>query len=82
MDGMNTIRPAKNAVVVACSSHPKKQTTVISTEAAHSIIVSSGVEKSASPPQPLGIARRAFAVQPRNALTFVFPSFPKNLPAI
>jgi hypothetical protein len=59
-------------------SPPKKQTTVISTEAAHSIIVSSGVEKSASPPQPLCIAHRAFAVQPQNALTFCLSVIPQE----
>src|SRR6266851_4710024 len=34
--------------------------TVISTEAAHGIIVSSAAEKSASPPQPSPSHRRAF----------------------
>jgi hypothetical protein len=38
-----------------------KPTTVISTEAAHSIIVSGAAEKSASLPQQLCKARRAFA---------------------
>jgi hypothetical protein len=60
------------ALAVACSPYPNQRTnpknpnqrTVISTEAAHSLIVSSVVEKSAFLPRPCG--------SPLSALTVAF----------
>jgi hypothetical protein len=67
-EGVTTIhrRPVLSSLNLnrRCLFYCPKINNVISTEAAHSFIVSSAAEKSASLPQPLTHARRAFSVAP------------------